>query len=584
MADEIVGVKVKVDGSEVGASVGSLKKQLKEAQAEVQNLSDKFGATSKAAIEAAKRAAELKDRIGDAKSLVEAFNPDAKFKALTSSLAGVAGGFAAVQGAIGLFGVESKEVEKTLLKVQSAMALSQGLQSVGESIDSFKQLGAVIKNSTAFIKLNEIANKAAAGAMKLFGVAVETTSTSFKVLKGAIAATGIGLVVIAIGELISAFQNWQSEAEKTKQKQDELNKTIQSGAKTALQAELAFIERDGQLQVARAKARGASEKEILDIENVNRKLRISAQERFHKEISKIDVDAAIASENEVKKEQANIELANLGYEANKLKAKKDANAKLLAEEKAAAEKLEAGRVAARKAGEAFTNLVVDNKEKQKEKDAADKEKQDKLDEENLEKQFDLERKVQQAQQETSDKKILNDKKVAADEQAILDARLIGQTQFASQIGNIFGQLSNLFEKGTAASKVAAVAEIAIQSGVGLVQGLDIAQKSAKGTGPAAAFAFPIFYATQIAAVLGAVSKAKAALSSVKGGGSTSMPSMSMASAPMAPSAPIQNTLTQLNQGSINQLGSATSRAYVVESDVTSGQEKIRRLNRAARLG
>ena len=43
----------------------SLKAQLKEAQAEVQKLADKYGATSKEAIEAAKRAADLKDILCD---------------------------------------------------------------------------------------------------------------------------------------------------------------------------------------------------------------------------------------------------------------------------------------------------------------------------------------------------------------------------------------------------------------------------------------------------------------------------------------------------------------------------------------
>jgi hypothetical protein len=212
MAQENVGINIQVGGNQDQA-LGSLKSQLKEAQQDVQALSDKFGATSKEAIEAAKRAAELKDRIGDAKSLTDAFNPDAKFKALTASLSGVAGGFAAAQGAIALFGVESKEVEQALLKVQSAMALSQGVQAVGESIDSFKQLGAVIKNSTVFLKANEMANKATAITMKLFGASVETTSTSFRVLKGAIAATGIGLLVIALGEAVSMFQSFSSAAE-----------------------------------------------------------------------------------------------------------------------------------------------------------------------------------------------------------------------------------------------------------------------------------------------------------------------------------------------------------------------------------
>jgi hypothetical protein len=60
--------------------------------------------------------------------------------------------------------------------------------------------------------------------------------------------------------------------------------------------------------------------------------------------------------------------------------------------------------------------------------------------------------------------------------------------------------------------------------------------------------------------------------------------MFMSAAPIAPTAPIQNTVTSLSQQSINQMGSATGRAYVVESDITNQQEKIIRINRAARLG
>ena len=44
-----------------------------------------------------------------------------------------------------------------------------------------------------------------------------------------------------------------------------------------------------------------------------------------------------------------------------------------------------------------------------------------------------------------------------------------------------------------------------------------------------------------------------------------------------------NTRTQLDAATIQQMGSATNRAYVVESDVTNSQERIRRINRAARL-
>jgi myosin heavy subunit len=218
-AEEIIPIKVTTDTAqatqdvqkldkafeETEQSVKGLRTQLREAVANVTLMSDKFGATSKEAINAAKRAAELKDRIGDAKALTDAFNPDAKFKAVASSLAGVAGGFSALQGGMALFGKENKDVEQALLKVNAAMALSQGLQSVGESIDSFRQLGAVIKSTTVFQELNNAATKTAAVVQRAFGVATVETSTGFKVLKGAIVATGIGALVVLLGSVIANF-------------------------------------------------------------------------------------------------------------------------------------------------------------------------------------------------------------------------------------------------------------------------------------------------------------------------------------------------------------------------------------------
>ena len=181
--EKIVNLNVTDNVEQTTQRVTSLKTELRKAQQEVAELSDKFGATSKQAIEAAKRAAELKDKIGDAKNLTAAFNPDAKFKALSSSLAGVSAGFAAYQGALGLVGVQNKDLEKQLLKVQSAMALAGGLQAVGESIDSFKQLGAVVKSFTLFQKI-------ATAAHWRWNAAME--------------ANPIGVIVVAITAVIAA--------------------------------------------------------------------------------------------------------------------------------------------------------------------------------------------------------------------------------------------------------------------------------------------------------------------------------------------------------------------------------------------
>jgi hypothetical protein len=225
----------------------SLKAQLREAQNEVAELSDKFGATSREAIEAAKRAGELKDKIGDAKSLTDAFNPDAKFKALSASLTGVAGGFAAYQGALGLIGVESKDTEEALLKVQSAMALASGAQAVGESVDSFKQLGAVVKSYTI----------------------VQRISTALQLaFNTAMAANPIGVIVAAIVGLIAAgyalvrmFQASSDAAEASASANKKLNQELQSQINIQKKATIETdLQRDSQLKMA--KASGASSKEI----------------------------------------------------------------------------------------------------------------------------------------------------------------------------------------------------------------------------------------------------------------------------------------------------------------------------------
>jgi hypothetical protein len=221
MANEInIGINTTSDLSglnQVDESVKSLRTQLKEAQANVAALSDKFGATSQQAIEAAKSAASLKDRIGDAKGLTDAFNPDAKFKSLMGSLTGVAGGFSAVTGAMGILGGKSKDVEQAIAKVNQAMALASGVQALGESIDSFKQLGAVIRSTTIF-------QRVATAAQWLWNAAMS--------------ANPIGAVVVAITALIAAgyllvrmFQSSNQTLEVSKEATEKNTKAVEEQTK-----------------------------------------------------------------------------------------------------------------------------------------------------------------------------------------------------------------------------------------------------------------------------------------------------------------------------------------------------------------
>jgi len=324
---ENLNLNVNVDTSGATASVGSLKKQLREAQAEVSTLADKFGATSKEAVIAAKKAAELKDRIADSKALTDAYNPDQKFKALTASLSGVAGGFGAVQGAMALFGVESEDVQKTLLKVQSAMAISQGLNSIGDSIDSFKTLGNQIKTLTVFQKANEMANKAAAFSLKALGISAEVTSTSFKVMKTAIISTGIGVLVIALGEAIAAFQSFQSSAEKAAEAQRELNASVLKFADAGLKAEQEFLSNQEKINLSKAKLAGKSEKEIFLIEQNARAARIRSLQRHYEEVGANNTKARQNDKEEIDKINADGIAAQNDFQLKQKKQSEDAGKK-----------------------------------------------------------------------------------------------------------------------------------------------------------------------------------------------------------------------------------------------------------------
>ena len=595
MAQENVGININVQSNGEKA-LGSLKQQLREATAEVQALSDKFGATSEQAVAAAKRASELKDQIGDAKSLVDAFNPDAKFKALTSSLSGVAGGFAAAQGAIALFGVESKEVEKALLQVQSAMALSQGLQAVGESIDSFKQLGAVIANSTIFLKANEMANKATAFAMRLFGVSVEATSVSFKVLKGAIAATGLGLLVVAIGEIVAAFQNYSSAAEKAAEKQKQLNETITKGAKTALKAEQDFLANQEKLDIARAKSRGASEKEIFDIEQSFRKRKAEAQIRFWKETKNADVEGAQSAAAEVEKINTEAQVALLDFQTKQAAARRAAAKaandqaaeleaarlqKILDDEKKLTEDLLAEYD--KRKQDAVNAKILTQKELNAldKQDAADKAaKQKEIDDKRIDEQkkvvatttnFTLQAiQTQQKATEDSAKNVNSvNKWLASEDKKRLDAK-VADTESALSI------LSAIVDQNSVAGKAIAVAQAIINTYQGATRAL--AQGGTLGfVGAGAVIAASLINVKKIVSTNVPSAKGTGTV-----GGGASAPSLNSA-APIAPPQPQAQT-TSLDNRTINAIGNQAVRAYVIENDVTSNQQRIAAIRQRARFG
>lgn len=107
-----------------------------------------------------------------------------KLDALQKTANGLASGYAALQGTMALLNIENEQFEETMIKVQSAMAIAQG---VGGMKDLIEGAGTLI-----------VSFKGAAVGCKAF-------ITSLKGVKAAIAATGIGILVVLLGEL---YANW----------------------------------------------------------------------------------------------------------------------------------------------------------------------------------------------------------------------------------------------------------------------------------------------------------------------------------------------------------------------------------------
>jgi len=180
------------------------------------------------------------------------------------------------------------------------------------------------------------------------------------------------------------------------------------------------------------------------------------------------------------------------------------------------------------------------------------------------------------------------RKQALDEQAILDAKLAAQLGFAQSIGGVVRALGGFAKEGTAAAKAAALADIVINTGLGFVQGLDIAQKGAKATGPAAPFAFPIFYATQVAAVLNAVGQARNILAKVPtdgggGGGLGGVPRPNISAPSSSPRFALDTQASDLGNQITQSLQGQPVRAYVVNQDIQNANKLDRKIKETATL-
>jgi hypothetical protein len=239
--------------------VKSLKTELKELKAQI--ASGSLG--EKEMKEATKRAAELTDHLGDVNQRIKALSSDTKrIDAVVEAFRGIAGAVSVATGAMSLFGSENKEIEKTLLKVQGAMALLQGVQEL-----SNLALGDGILKTQLLSTYQKIAGKSAT----IMGVEISGAT--------AMATGGLTLLLAAVAYLAVELANSTDSVYDLDAAIEKMNGNID--AQRRINDMLIQSMKDGREKDLQA-ARLANARKLDDLTNLFREQKISA-EKYEKE-------------------------------------------------------------------------------------------------------------------------------------------------------------------------------------------------------------------------------------------------------------------------------------------------------------
>ena len=281
--------------------------------------------------------AGTKERIDDLNESIDMLKPEAKFQAFANLGAGIANGFAAAQGAAQLFGSESEALNESLAKVQSAMALAQGIQGLAGMGDSLKVVSTMLKSTTVGTYL-------ATAAQKLYNLALKDNPIGW-LIAGLTALVGvIALVVNAMGDETEALKETISEREK---ELELMNRSADA------------LKNENKFRLDLAAAQGKNAKELAKINEENSKAEIK------------NIDLRIKENKRLFDERLALMRQSSGEEFKKLQ---EANTKTLEDMR----KLADERLAIQnslKIQEAKLDTDANKEKETKDKEAADKKKE-----------------------------------------------------------------------------------------------------------------------------------------------------------------------------------------------------------------
>ena len=196
----------------------SLRTQLRNVREELALLEANGQRGTEAFKKLQQEAGRLTDAIGDATTQARIFSHDNRgLQGMISGLSGVVGAVSAAQGAVALFAGENEDLQKVMLKVQSLMSITIGLQQVANTIN---------KDSAFMLTTVAKAKELLAAATNKLTIALGGSTIAAKAL---MATLTLGLSV-AITVIIAALSKLQSKQAEAKKAQEEFNKKVSEAA------------------------------------------------------------------------------------------------------------------------------------------------------------------------------------------------------------------------------------------------------------------------------------------------------------------------------------------------------------------
>ena len=185
-------------------NIDDLEKAIEQLSDEIKTLD--FGSAEYE--EAAANLAKLKAGLRDVDKEIEGLDTEQRLTALAGATELVAGSFLIASSAARTFGANAEsieEIERLEAQALEAVNIALGVRAVAEGLVQAQQL----KRLAADVATN-VQTKIATGLQAAYTAVVGTSTGALKAFRLALASTGIGLIVVALGALIA---NWDKLTE-----------------------------------------------------------------------------------------------------------------------------------------------------------------------------------------------------------------------------------------------------------------------------------------------------------------------------------------------------------------------------------